>query len=534
MRTFNFGRVEVSILIASSYIFYALLKRFGRLRSTRLKGPSSRNFLFGIMPQILNAPDNGVLYEEWASQYGSVFSIPATFSSRSVVLTDPKTIAHFAARETYGYIGTPQAKRISEKLFGRGLFWAEGDSHKRQRRALNPAFSNAAIKNLTPVFFDSAYKAKAAWDAILESGPSEGTSIEVQKWMNHISLDTIGLAGFAHDFGALSGKASTIAKAFDEIGSKPSFLDTVSLMLSLIFPFFSMGVIPTARGSLINQLRKEMLALGDKFLETPGDVTTDKSVIGLLGMRINLCFDGSNVSRSEIRKLGTGFHDRPKVDPTYFDLIQWVLIELSRNPAIQTKLREELLQLGGDPSWEELNKHGSFLDAVACEILRCHPPLAEIQRMAAEDDILPLSAPIGTADGQVVDSIFVRKGTIVILPIACLNLSEAFWGPTAKDFNPARWLHETDGIEKHRAQELQGYRHLLTFADGARMCLGKTFAVVEFKTVLSVLVRNYTFEFPKGPETALGHHRNILLRPKVEGEAGYGVPLKIRPYFGSE
>jgi hypothetical protein len=28
----------------------------------------------------------------------------------------------------------------------------------RQRRALNPAFSNASIKNLTPIFFDSAYK----------------------------------------------------------------------------------------------------------------------------------------------------------------------------------------------------------------------------------------------------------------------------------------------------------------------------------------------------------------------------------------
>ena len=28
---------------------------------------------------------------------------------------------------------------------------------------------------------------------------------------------------------------------------------------------------------------------------------------------------------------------------------------------------------------------------------------------------------------------------------------------------------------------MQGHRHLLTFSDGPRTCLGKTFAVTEFK-----------------------------------------------------
>ncbi|KAJ6453767.1 cytochrome P450, partial [Mycena sanguinolenta] len=122
-----------------------------------------------------------------------------------------------------------------------------------------------------------------------------------------------------------------------------------------------------------------------------------------------------------------------------------------------------------------------FLDAVACAILRYHPPASQIARIAAEDDILPLSAPLQIASDKVVESVFVRKGTIVTLPISCINRSEAFWGPTAQTFNPARWLDETDGIDEQRAQEIQGYRHLLTFSDGARICLGKTFAVEELK-----------------------------------------------------
>jgi hypothetical protein len=140
LRTANFGPIEASILVASGYIGYALFRRFRRPRSTPLKGPptTGRNFLFGVLPDILNAPYPGALYEGWAAQFGSVFSVPAPLGSKGLVLTDPKAIAHFSARETYGYVQTPSDKHFLEKLIGRGLFWAEGDSHKR--RASSPSF----------------------------------------------------------------------------------------------------------------------------------------------------------------------------------------------------------------------------------------------------------------------------------------------------------------------------------------------------------------------------------------------------------
>ncbi len=58
--------------------------------------------------------------------------------------------------------------------FGRNLVWVEGDLHRRQplsftyrdwvltsfrqRKFLLPAFSNAAIRDLTHVFYDSAHR----------------------------------------------------------------------------------------------------------------------------------------------------------------------------------------------------------------------------------------------------------------------------------------------------------------------------------------------------------------------------------------
>ncbi|KAJ7682538.1 cytochrome P450 [Mycena polygramma] len=519
--------VDAGILIGSGAILYLLVRRFGHRRSTPLKGPPSTvgNFVFGMLPFLKTMPDVGAVYEEWAAQYGAVFSMPGILGSRTVVLTDPKAIAHFSAQETYGYVGTPPTKRFNEKLLGRGLFWSEGDSHKRQRRELNPAFSNVAIKDMTPIFFDSAYKAKVAWDAMLESGPQEGVIIEVQLWMNHISLDTIGLAGFSHDFGTLSGNTSKIVSIFDAFGSKESFLDIAVFLLSLVVPV--VDTVPTSRNSLLSQLTKSMQDLGNKVLENTSNANSDKSVIGQLMKSAS----SKRISRDEVMAqisflLVAGYE-------TTAISLTWALIELCRNPDMQTKLREELL-LSGDPTWEELNSQSSLLDAFTCEVMRMHPPLPEIERMAAKDDVLPLSVPIQTADGQLVDTVFVRKGQWAKLPVECINRSEALWGPDAKIFNPARWLESDRGVGQYRARELQGHRHLLTFSDGPRVCLGKVFALTEFKVVLSVLLRNFTLEFPKGPETVIGRRMGLLPRPGVEGEAGYDVPLRIRHYVSTE
>jgi len=52
--------------------------------------------------------------------------------------------------------------------------------------------------------------------------------------------------------------------------------------------------------------------------------------------------------------------------------------------------------------------------------------------------------------------------------------------------------------------------------------------MVYFKAALNTLVRNYTFEFPNGPETELGRCLSVLPRPKVVGEEGSRVPLRVR------
>ena len=78
------------------------------------------------------------------------------------------------------------------------------------------------------------------------------------------------------------------------------------------------------------------------------------------------------------------------------------------------------------------------------------------------------------------DSLFLRKDTVVRIPLASVNISEALWGPDAGKFEPGRWMISEDHNKGRRA-EVPGYRSLLTFGAGPRLCPGRDLAVLEVK-----------------------------------------------------
>ncbi|OBZ66782.1 GDP-L-fucose synthase [Grifola frondosa] len=521
MLTPAFNTLNVVGILGASLVLWVLSKVFQtlriRFRTTPLKGPPNPSLLLGIGRFLTNAPNSSDIFEAWAEQYGLAYHIPAPLGGTRVVLCDPKAILHFYSLETFTYVQTALARIAIEAMvlfyvrshvkghknltgyvsqFGRGLLWAEGESHKRQRKAISPAFSNVAIRRLTSVFYDSAYKLKSSWDSQLEF--TESAVIDVQGWMNHVSLDSIGIAGFSHDFGSLDGKESAVATVFDAFGTlKPSVLTVLILLFAHTFPI--LFKIPTPHRRLQTQLNSSMEEIVDELLENTRKESTEtktaeNSIIGLLIKAENE--DASlHLSQEEIvaqmKVLILAGYETTSISLT------WALVELSKKPETQMKLRKELAEFAGaDPTWEQLTNGLPYLDAVVHEILRLHPPLAQttrevcifnlliphltriMLRQAASDDVIPLSAPVQTASGKFVDSISVSKGQAVTVPIGCINRSETIWGADAKEFVPERWL---DGGVPKKAQEIQGHRHLLTFSDGPRMCLGRGFALAEFK-----------------------------------------------------
>ncbi|KAG2085843.1 cytochrome P450 [Suillus cothurnatus] len=533
------GTFNVTCSFVALWAFAKILKFLRRrFKTTQLRGPPRTSFIYGVSHDLASSNDSGGMYERWATEYGVAYMIPSVLGQTRVVLCDPRAIAHFYARETWTYVQTPLSLAFLETSIGRGLLWSEGEDHRRQRKALTPAFSNAAIRKLTPVFYDSAYKAricdtKGAWDTAIESSKDGDAVIEVQDWMNHISLDTIGIAGFSHDFGSLDGKRANVTDVFDTFGANQqvSAVNQIFILLASAFPIIIK--MPNKRTNLFKKLSVTMGEISNDLLIRSrqeknvniSETDEEKSVIGLLikseGQDAELHMSEEEVM-AQMKVLLLAGYETTSISLT------WALIELSRHPNVQTCLREELLAFGSDPTYDQLKASLPYLDAVVHEILRLHPPLGEFIRLAAADDIIPLSEPVRTVSGEMTDSISIAKGTLITIPGSSINRSSAIWGSNAKEFKPDRWLSE-NGISG-KAKEVQGHRHLLTFVDGPRTCLGKDFAIAEFKTVLSVLVKNFVFEMRDGPDTEIEVSRGILPRPRVVGEDGIGVPLRVRRY----
>ncbi|KAF8128179.1 cytochrome P450 [Boletus edulis] len=521
-------------VVAVSFFTWTLIRlartAHRRARTTRLNGPPSRNLVLGF-PEFFTMDDYSPdTYEAWAEEYGAVYQLPSVLGTTRIILCDPKAIAHFYAKETTTYILTPLGKFVTGAVVGRdSLLTTHGDVHKRLRKSLTPAFSVAAIRKLLPIFYDSAYKTKAAWDEILQDSP-DGATIEAQEWMSRISLDTIGIAGFSHDFASLKGEKSVIATAFQEMSNtKPSPLFKYLFLLAHLFP----GILnlPNPRTKLSKMLHDSTSAISTQlFAKTKKEKEDglvegeqDKSIVGLL-IKAESSDSALHMTPEEVvaqmRVLLFAGYDTTSISLT------WALIELCKGQDAQDKLREELSQIDGDPTWEQLTNGLPYLDAVVHETLRLHVLLGESSRMATEDDIIPLSGPVVTPFSPTpVTHVSIPRGTIVTAPIASINRSKVLWGPDAKQFKPSRWIDE-DGIPQ-QAKEIQGHKHLLTFADGPRTCLGKGFAIAEFKAVLFVLIRNFKFEFRDGPQTKLGFAGGILPRPVILGEEGSRVPLLV-------
>lgn len=83
----------------------------------------------------------------------------------------------------------------------------------------------------------------------------------------------------------------------------------------------------------------------------------------------------------------------------------FAFISLGTHPEIQKKLRDELLSLKVDsPTLDELNSL-TYLDHFVREALRLHSIIPFVERVAVQDDIIPVEMPYTNRYGQTRDHI---------------------------------------------------------------------------------------------------------------------------------
>lgn len=85
--------------------------------------------------------------------------------------------------------------------------------------------------------------------------------------MNKISLDSIGLAGFGHDFHALDGTRSEVQKVFDSFAHAPESgrLNAVFALLAAVLPGGIFMRMPSERLRLFKSLSARMREVSEEL-----------------------------------------------------------------------------------------------------------------------------------------------------------------------------------------------------------------------------------------------------------------------------
>lgn len=163
-------------------------------------------------------------------------------------------------------------------------------------------------------------------------------------------------------------------------------------------------------------------------------------------------------------------------------LLSFTLFELSRNPAIWEKLKQEVYSHFGKGSEEDIAaisfeslKKCEYLKYVLNEVLRLYPSVPVNFRDATKDTTLPVG---GGANGK--SPIFIPKGTTVAYTIYCTHRMKEVYGEDAEEFVPERWA----------SQPKLGWAYL-PFNGGPRICLGQQFALTEASYVIVRLIQMF-------------------------------------------
>lgn len=184
--------------------------------------------------------------------------------------------------------------------------------------------------------------------------------------------------------------------------------------------------------------------------------------------------------------------------------LSWTMLLLAQHPEWQERAREEVQGVFGNgefnPSYDQLNEL-KVTGWILNEALRLYPPAPTVGRFC-------------TATTKLTDSVTIPAGCDISLAISVIHRSKELWGDDASDFRPERFANGISAASKHPGA-------FIPFSLGPRICIGQSFAQIEAKAILSLLLLRFSWKMG----ASYRHHPDlaITLTPK------HGMPIILQP-----
>ncbi|KAF9778997.1 cytochrome P450 [Thelephora terrestris] len=519
--------------VVVAYIWYTRCRTHS---ISDVPGPKNPSWIYGHRWSWM-IEEAAVVEKKLLEGHGSIVRWNRSFGEEHLWVADPKAVHHILQGSNRLYEKPQFVRERAAILMDRGLLAVEGDAHKRQRRAMTPAFGLVEAKALYPYFVRCSNSLADKWhDIISNAGSGEAAVIDVYSWLSKATLDAIGTGAFDYDFGALENTDNRLTKSFNAFGPPSKGRGLIMDLLKWAPKGLGAWLTDRSKSPGMIKLRENKTyahEVASKLIKEKKqemkDGTSGKDFLSLLvkansALRPDLRLNDDEIV-PQIRTIMFAGHE------TTAKTLIFALWEFANKRHVQERLRTEIMEtLGRIRARGESDFTVSdfdsmpYLVAVGKEILRVYPVVVEMQRAPIEDDVLPLSKPIVGLSGKVYNDLHVPAGTIVAVSTVGYNLNKDVWGPDAYEFRPERWLDMNEKVES----PVGVYGNLATFSGGYRSCIGWRFAVIELHTFLVTLVRQFDFSLADGGQE-VKIMRPAMMTPMVVGEEHKGpqMPLKV-------
>uniref|UniRef100_UPI003AF5A8BD uncharacterized LOC140038990 n=1 Tax=Aethina tumida TaxID=116153 RepID=UPI003AF5A8BD len=376
---------------------------------------------------------------------------------------------------------------------GTGLLTSTGQKWQTRRKLLTPSFHFTILQEFLHIFNDEAKN-------LVEVLKKEANKpyIDVVKPITEFTLVSIGETSMGTNLNTSNNtEKSKYKQAVYEFGEITTYKTPRPWLFNPVIYSFTQkskeekvvtDILHSFTTSVIEDRKKKLFANNEKQASY-----ATKKRLAMLDLLLTFQADGANITDEGIREEVDTFmfegHDTTSVALCY------TLMLLANHPDIQEEILEEIQAIvpnGETPTFKNYQEM-NFLERCIKESLRLYPSVPFIGRVAGED--------IHTHSGYTIP-----KGCDINIYIYDLHHNPNVYEDPEK-FDPDRFLPEN-------CKNRHPFAYL-PFSAGARNCIGQKFALLEMKTVICTIIRNFKLEAVDKPED-MRFVTDLVLRPKGE------------------
>lgn len=397
---------------------------------------------------------------------------------RFVSVGHPDYVDHVLHGARLKYVKSTEYEPIRASA-GINLLTDEGDSWAAHRATLNPTFARRHLSGIVDLMIDPITDVT---DAV-----QPGMRFDIHETMVEATLRVVANSLFSQDFGPLVQSMNDLATRGLRHAERLQRLGLWGLMPRPVYDtlhslvFSGVRLPPPLRDmqDIVLTLDGAVNAVIDHRLLHPDDSADLLNVL--------LRADGGTWPRRRIRDEALTFmlagHE------TTANAMSWFWYLMAQHTGARDRMLAEIDDVLGArrPTAEDL---GGLAWTTAClqEAQRHFSSVWIIARLAIDDDLI---------GGH-----HIRRGTTVLIPIHHIHHDPRWW-PDPETFDPGRFC------PPDRDRPRSAY---LPFGGGRRICIGRSFALMEMVLVAAIMSQRFTFDL--APDYPVELEATMTLRPK--------------------